>query len=59
MLRDLGVKPSKSLPQPLVELATANERPIIANGQLTGFTVSTEGSSAPPLSNGGSDIGSC
>lgn len=35
MLRDLGVKPSKSLPQPLVELATANERPIVVTGALT------------------------
>jgi DNA recombination protein RmuC len=34
MLRDLGVKPTKSLPQPLVELARANERPIVVTGVL-------------------------
>ncbi|QBR02471.1 DNA recombination protein RmuC [Paraburkholderia pallida] len=34
MLRDLGVKPSKSLPQPLVELATTNEHPIVVVGAL-------------------------
>ncbi|WP_244814162.1 DNA recombination protein RmuC [Caballeronia sp. Lep1P3] len=35
MLRDLGVKPSKSLPQPLVESALADDRPILVHGVLS------------------------
>ena len=49
MLRDLGVKPSKSLPKPLVELATTNERPIVVPNTLPESGDSTQIGPPPAL----------
>lgn len=55
MLREMGVKPSKSLPQPLVDSASTDDQAIVVPATLTGTPVGPEVSLSTPESLGHAD----